>query len=498
MPEEASLEGTPTWIVASVCSVIVVISLVFERALHRLGKALEHRRRETLYEALLKLKEELMLLGFVSLLLVVFQDVIREVCIDESLMERWLPCRGASPAARHRGIIFSIFRDGGAGARRMLGGMPARATVQARPTIFMSQGEVPLLSLHALEQIHIFIFVLAITHVVLSAVTVLLGLLQMRKWMHWENAIQEEGDSAPKMIIRVQKIKFIQDWCKGHEKVALVIIWMRSFFKQFYGSVSNDDYVAMRLGFVMEHIRGHPKFNFYDYMIKALEKDFKRVVGIKWYHWIFVMIFLLFNVSGWHSNFWISLIPLALLLLIGAKLEHIINKLAYEVATKHFAADEEGNVDMVVRPSDELFWFQSPRLVLVLIHFILFQNAFEFAYFFWTLAKFGFSSCMMDGPGYSMSRIIICVVVEVLCSYSTLPLYAIVTHMGSSFKSAVFADDVAEHIRGWADGARRRNRVAGAGLVGLGVAAAAAEPSEEGTSCSSRMPEGSQPTTELA
>lgn len=37
-PEETSLEGTPTWIVASVCSVIVLISLVFERALRRLGK----------------------------------------------------------------------------------------------------------------------------------------------------------------------------------------------------------------------------------------------------------------------------------------------------------------------------------------------------------------------------------------------------------------------------------------------------------------------------
>ncbi|CAN6235121.1 unnamed protein product [Urochloa humidicola] len=475
MAEETSLEGTPTWIVASVCSVIVLISLVFERALHRLGKALEHRRRETLYEALLKLKEELMLLGFVSLLLVVFQDAIRKICIDESLMELWLPCGGASPAAaarRHRGSIFSIFRDG-AGARRKLVG---RVSYSGHCS---SEGEVPLLSLHALEQIHILIFVLAISHVVLSAVTVLLGLLQMRKWMYWENAIQEEGDSAPKMITRVQKIKFIQDWCKGHEKAAMVIIWMRSFFKQFYGSVSNGDYVAMRLGFVMEHIRGHPKFNFYDYMIKALEKDFKRVVGIKWYHWVFVMIFLIFNVSGWHSNFWISLIPLALLLLIGAKLEHIINKLAYEVATKHFAADdEEGITDMVLSPSDELFWFQSPRVVLTLIHFILFQNALEFAYFFWTLATFGVDSCMMDGPGYSVSRIIICVVVEVLCSYSTLPLYAIVTHMGSSFKSAVFADDVAEHIRGWADGARRRNRI---------DAPAATEPSEEGTS--SRSPQ---------
>jgi hypothetical protein len=76
---------------------------------------------------------------------------------------------------------------------------------------------------------------------------------------------------------------------------------------------------------------------------------------------------------------------LQLLLLIGAKLEHIINKLAYEVASKHAAGQGEGGI--VVRPSDELFWFHSPRLVLVLIHFILFQNAFEFAYFFWTLVS---------------------------------------------------------------------------------------------------------------
>ncbi|KAL6838371.1 hypothetical protein ACP4OV_031875 [Aristida adscensionis] len=483
-PSEATLEQTPTWIVASVCSVMVLISFVFERALHRLGKSLE-RRRETLYEALLKLKEELMLLGFVSLLLVVFQDRIQMICIDESLMEGWLPCRGhgaaASAAAEHRGVSPSTFS---AGVRRLLSGGEASGHCT-------SQGKVPLLSLHALEQIHIFIFVLAITHVVLSAVTVLLGLLQMRKWRHWEKLIQEEGDSAPKMIRRVQKIKFMQDHCKGFNRVVLVIIWIssgfqRSFFKQFYGPVSRDDYVAMRLGFVMEHFRGHRKFNFYDYMIKALEKDFKRVVGIKWYYWVFVMIYLLLNFTGWHSYFWISLVPLALLLLIGTKLEHIINKLAYRVAVKHAAM--EG--DMVVRPSDELFWLHSPRLMLILIHFILFQNAFEFAYFIWTVAMFGIKSCMLDGLGYSISRIIICVIVEVLCSYSTLPLYAIVTHMGSSFKSAVFADDVAEHLRGWADNARRRNkRAAGAGEVScLGTAAPAADSGREVGRCRS-MPE---------
>uniref|UniRef100_A0A453C2A0 Uncharacterized protein n=1 Tax=Aegilops tauschii subsp. strangulata TaxID=200361 RepID=A0A453C2A0_AEGTS len=40
-------------------------------------------------------------------------------------------------------------------------------------------------------------------------------------------------------------------------------------------------------------------------------------------------------------------------------------------------------------------------------------------------------SCIMDSLGYSVSRITICVVVQVLCSYSTLPLYAIVSHVSA-------------------------------------------------------------------
>lgn len=37
------------------------------------------------------------------------------------------------------------------------------------------QGKVPLLSLEAIHQLHIFIFVLAITHVAFSVLTILLG-----------------------------------------------------------------------------------------------------------------------------------------------------------------------------------------------------------------------------------------------------------------------------------------------------------------------------------
>ncbi|KAG6490796.1 hypothetical protein ZIOFF_052109 [Zingiber officinale] len=56
--------------------------------------------------------------------------------------------------------------------------------------------------------------------------------------------------------------------------------------------------------------------------------------GISWYLWVFVFIFLLLNVNGWHTYFWISFIPLILLLAIGTKLEHVITQLAHEVAER--------------------------------------------------------------------------------------------------------------------------------------------------------------------
>jgi mlo protein len=64
-------------------------------------------------------------------------------------------------------------------------------------------------------------------------------------------------------------------------------------------------------------------------------------------------------------------------------MEHIITELALEVAQKHSAI--EG--DLIVAPSDQFFWFHQPKLVLLLIHIILFQNAFEIAFFFWLLVS---------------------------------------------------------------------------------------------------------------
>uniref|UniRef100_A0A0A9D138 MLO4 n=1 Tax=Arundo donax TaxID=35708 RepID=A0A0A9D138_ARUDO len=71
---------------------------------------------------------------------------------------------------------------------------------------------------------------------------------------------------------------------------------------------------------------------------------------------------------------------LQLLLIVGAKLEHIITRLAQEAAAS-LSDETEGGRAPKIKPSKEHFWFRKPGFVLHLIHFILFQNSFEIGFF---------------------------------------------------------------------------------------------------------------------
>ncbi|KAL6979308.1 hypothetical protein U1Q18_020973, partial [Sarracenia purpurea var. burkii] len=93
-----SLEETPTWAVAVVCFVLVAVSIVIEHILDLIGQWLKKRHKSSLYEALEKIKSELMLLGFISLLLTVGQGPITKICISKSAGSTWHPCSKSQEA----------------------------------------------------------------------------------------------------------------------------------------------------------------------------------------------------------------------------------------------------------------------------------------------------------------------------------------------------------------------------------------------------------------
>ncbi|GFQ05571.1 mlo-like protein 6 [Phtheirospermum japonicum] len=82
----------------------------------------------------------------------------------------------------------------------------------------------------------------------------------------------------------------------------------------------------------------------------------------------------------------------------------------------------------VVQPGDDLFWFNRPGLILFLIH-VLFENTFQLAFFAWSWYEFGYPSCYHENLEDLIIRISMGVLIQVHCSYVTLPLYALVTQV---------------------------------------------------------------------
>ncbi|KAK6154050.1 hypothetical protein DH2020_013689 [Rehmannia glutinosa] len=376
---ERTLDQTPTWAVAGVCAVIILISLILEKVLHKAGTWLTDRHKRALYEALEKVKAELMILGFISLTLVFSQYYIAEICIPASVGNTMLPCRAESSQdnakEEHRRRLLSY----------------DRRVLAAKSAPVCGEGKVALITVDGLHQIHILIFFLAVFHVIYSAITMALGRLKIRGWKQWEQETLShdyEFSNDPSRFRLTHETSFVR-------------------------SVNKSDYMTLRNGFISVHLAPGSKFNFQKYIKRSLEDDFKTVVG--------------------------------LILAVGTKLQAILTKMALEITERH--AVVQGIP--LVQGSDKYFWFGRPQLVLHLIHFALFQNAFQVTYFLWIWYEFGLKSCFHDNFGLIIAKIALGVGVLFLCSYITLPLYALIAQMGSNMKKSIFDEQTSKALKKW-------------------------------------------------
>ncbi|URD96659.1 hypothetical protein MUK42_31837 [Musa troglodytarum] len=431
------LDETPTWAVASVCAVIILISILLEKGLHHLGQWFTERRKKAMFEALEKIKDELMILGFISLLLTFGQNYIIQICIPEEAADTMLPClkegkeETIEGEGHHRRLLWSSL-EGFGSKHRML--------VEASSSPHCPEGKVPLISLHGLHQLHIFIFFLAIFHVVISGLTMTLGREKISSWKEWEietSSPDYEFSNDPSRFRFSHETSFVRQHTSLWNRIP-VSFYIVSFFRQFFISVRKADYLAMRQGFITVHLARGSKFDFQKYIKRSLEDDFKVVVGISPLLWASAVLFLLLNVKGWLTLFWISVIPLITILSVGTKLQAIITQMALEIKERHAVIQGMPLVQL----SDDHFWFGHPQFVLFLIHFTLFQY------------EFGLDSCFQDSRTLMIARICLGVVVQILCSYITLPLYAL---MGSHMKRSIFDDQTSKAIMKWHQAVKKKN-----------------------------------------
>ncbi|KAI3943007.1 hypothetical protein MKX01_024930 [Papaver californicum] len=94
-----------------------------------------------------------------------------------------------------------------------------------------------------------------------------------------------------------------------------------------------------------------------------------------------------------------------------------------------------------VKPCDDHFWFRKPEILLWLIQFISFQNAFEMATFLWSLWGLKQRDCFMKNHAMVTIRLVSGVLLQFWCSYMS---------------RASAAESVRESLHSWCKRAKAR------------------------------------------
>ncbi|CAL1403398.1 unnamed protein product [Linum trigynum] len=429
--EYRSLENTPTWALAMVCFVFIAVSLLIEHLIHLISHWLQKHKKNSLVEAVDKLKSVMIVLGFMSLILTVTQKYIAKICIPNGAAATMLPCRTKR--------LVEIDDDDDKGE-----------------DYCGSKGKTALITEAGLNQLSIFLFVMAAMQIVYSVLTMALGRAKMRRWRAWEKetqTVEYEAANDPNRFRYTRQTTFGRrhmNCCTSNT----VNLWIKCFFRQFFNSVAKVDYLTLRHGFIAAHLSNNNSFNFQKYIEKSLDEDFKSVVGISPIMWLLVVILMLGDIRGWHVYLWVSFLPLIIVLVVGTKLEVVVAKMALQLSENNTVIKGAP----VVQPNDDYFWFSHPKFVLTLLHYTLFVNAFELAFFVWVTWQFGIHSCYHESLEIIVTRMAFAVMVQILCSYITLPLYALVTQMGSRYKGVMVEQQTANMLKNWHAGVKQNNK----------------------------------------
>ncbi|KAL3525254.1 hypothetical protein ACH5RR_013626 [Cinchona calisaya] len=288
-----------------------------------------------------------MLFGLLSLLMGHWIIIVAKICVKSSaLSTRFYPCAPRNAVKGTDFVNYNVVLR----VDNLNTSYPSQLRRNGKQN-YCREGHESFASHESLEQLHLFLFTLGITHVLYSFLAVALAVIKIDSWRTWENhaklvALQVSLDLTPDSIEASGRMTRVSSFIFNHTSHPWshhrALVWLTHQLPLTY--------------------------NFHKYMLRSMEEEFRDIVGISGPLWIFTISFIILCFHGTNIYFWISFLPAILILLIGTKLHHIVVYLAVEITEANPQAGfHQFNL------SDELFWFGKPRLLLRIIQFITFQ-----------------------------------------------------------------------------------------------------------------------------
>ncbi|MCO5607138.1 hypothetical protein L7F22_061331 [Adiantum nelumboides] len=250
--DSSALLSIPTWAIAVTCAIFILVSLVVERVIHYIGNWAGRYNHAAFLHAFNKMKDELLMVGILSLALAMGEDAFAKACVPASWYKHGRLCK--DDYATFNASIHSTCKK---------------------------PGRVKFISPTSIKDLHVFIFALAAVHIGFTVIIVAIGMWIVGRWRAWEFEARKpdkeklitedafcdasklhEGDARiTRETTFVRRRAARRKWLKNP-----VLAGVAAFFKQFFRTVTESDYVTLRGGFIKKHFADNPGFNFYNYI----------------------------------------------------------------------------------------------------------------------------------------------------------------------------------------------------------------------------------------
>ncbi len=185
----------------------VVFSLALEVLIEQIEEYYEHRHRHGMLVVIHKVKEEFLLVGVLSLVLVLLEDSLFAICFEKPM--DWItPSKREACSDLYSSSAASSAANSSSSRRMLLGASSSAASSSAASSSAASSSAAgsgaapvcdgtensfaPFMEVAALHQLHLLIFWLAVGHVTSSFVSYFLARFTVSRWARWEEKLVEE------------------------------------------------------------------------------------------------------------------------------------------------------------------------------------------------------------------------------------------------------------------------------------------------------------------
>ena len=336
------MEETSSIYIAIMLMIFVLFSKLVENAF-RCSKRWLYQNRDTSLVAVLELiKDEVMLVGTLSMVMLIAESWFSSWCVAEE--REFVPvlsqeyCRELY-TSRNASLTAHATNSSG---RRMSATAVASRTLFSRRLLGVGakkecpEGQTFFMDQNAIHQVDFLVFWLAVTHIIYSVCVVLLSRYWARELVNWEEQILSSGKNF---------VGKVTSGVKMHAPSNRFEEYVDAFMLQFthFTIKGMDTFTAGTLRqFYIISQKKDTNYRFFHIVKEELERDFQEICGIDSILWLFTAFSLFLEGQG--SNSFISKIPMAgtlfvmvLSLVIGTNLMLIIQRLLLAIHSRMLA-----------------------------------------------------------------------------------------------------------------------------------------------------------------